>query len=253
MLFKFIRKLLAGMLILALCLGLASCSNKTVDDTVLVDEETYFEVEQIQNDILLLNSGKLDIISQADSTKNTEIVKADFVFDVGDDGKLSYIQYQYDKKGKIIACEYSDGVIIQQWLIGNGWCTMSTNPYTRENPHRYLQLISTTPTINSIEDITSQENNNNNLYTLELNPEELNNTTYKDSDNKVQNELIELNTNQDGELTKYLNTAKLTNTDTNKDSIYTLEISVSDYDNEIVKPELKEYKKDDTHNQTHEE
>lgn len=253
MLFKFIRKLLAGMLILALCLGLASCSNKKVDDTTMVDEETYLEVEQLQNDILLLDSGRLDIISQSDSTKNTEIVKADFVFDVSDDGKLSYIQYQYDKKGKIIACEYSDGIVIEQWLIGNGWCTMSTNPYTIEKPHRYLQLISTTPTINSIEDITSQEKNKDNLFTLTLNAEELNNTTYKDSASKVQNELIELNTNQEGELTKYLNTAKLTNTDTDKESIYTLEISVSDYDEEIVKPELKEYKKDDSHNHSHEE
>ncbi len=244
MLFKFTRKIIAGMLILALCLGITSCSKKE-EETTLVDEKTYSEVEQIQNDVLLLDSGRLDIISQSDSTKNTEIVKADFVFDVSDDGKLSYIQYQYDKKGKIIACEYSDGTVIQQWLIGNGWCTMSTNPYTRENPHRYLQLLATTPNINAVNTITVDEKSNNNLYTLSLNPEELNNTTYKDSALQVQNELIEINIDQDGDLTKYLNTAKLTNTDVDKDSIYTLEISVSDFDEDIVKPELKEYKHDD--------
>lgn len=244
MLFKFLRKLLLVLaLISAICLSLTSCSKKDDQtDIAKVNEKNYTEVEEIQNDVLLLDSGRLDIISQSDST-STEIVKADFVFDISDDGKLSYIQYQYDKKGKVIACEYSDGTVIQQWLIGNGWCTMSTNPYTRENPHRYLQLLSATPNITAINSITLDEKTNNNLYTLDLNAEELNNTTYKDSLFEVQNELIEINFDQEGDLTKYLNTAKLSHNDTDKESIYTLEISVSDFDEDIVKPDLKEYKK----------
>lgn len=245
MLFKIVKKVIAGMLVFSVCLGFVGCFKKEDDpDTEIVtkaDETLYSQVEEIQNNILSLNSGKLDITSQADSTKNTEIVKADFVFDVSDDGKLSYIQYQYDKKGKIIACEYSDGITIQQWLIGNGWCTMSTNPYTKENTHRYLQLLSTTPNIQAVEGVFLEEKTNTDLYTLTLNVEELNNTTYKDSATEVQNEMIEINVDKQGQMTSYLNTAKLLNTDLNKENIYILEITLSDYDEEIVKPDLKEY------------
>lgn len=245
MLFKLKRRIIAGMLIFSICVGFTGCFKKDesedVTQTESVNQELYGQVQEVQSNILLLNSGKLDISSQADSTRNTEIVKADFVFDVGEDGRLSYIQYQYDKKGKIIACEYSDGVTIQQWLIGNGWCTMSTNPYTQENSHRYLQLLSTTPDINAVEGVFLEEKNNTDLYTITLNAEELNNTTYKDSATEVQNEMIEINTNKEGAMVSYLNTAKLKNIENDTDNLYTLEIVVSAYDEEIVKPDLKEY------------
>lgn len=247
MLFKIIKKIITGMLVFAICLGCVSCSkqedvtDENQTQTTKVDETLYSEVKEIQNNVLLLDSGKLDITSQADSTKNTELIKADFVFDISDDGRLSYIQYQYDKKGKIIACEYSNGITIEQWLIGNGWCTMSTNPYTNENTHRYLQLISNTPEINAINSITMEEKTNTDLYTLTMNAEELNNTTYKDSDTKVNTKMIEINVDKEGELTSYLNTAKVTDEVTEEENIYTLEIVLSEYDDEIERPELKEY------------
>lgn len=247
MLFKLIRNIIAGMLVFSMCVGFTGCFKKAgVEDEDVtqvegVNQELYGQVQEIQSNVLQLNSGKLDISSQADSTRNTEVVKADFVFDVGEDGKLSYIQYQYDKKGKIIACEYSDGVTVQQWLIGNGWCTMNANPYTQENTHRYLQLLSTTPDINTVEGVFLEQKNNTDLYTLTLNVEELNNTTYKDSATEVENEMIEINTNKDGEMVSYLSTAKLKNIETNSDNLYTLEIVLSSYDEEIEKPDLKEY------------
>lgn len=249
MLFKLTQKLIAGMLVLSICLGFTSCFKK--DDSIegdgesitapVLDEKLFSEVEEVQNNILLLESGKLNITSQADSTRNTEITKADFVFDVKDDGRLCYIQYQYDKKGKIIACEYSDGVTIEQWLIGNGWCTMSTNPYTQENTHRYLQLLSNTPSEDAIDEIVLEEKTNTNLYTIALNSEELNLTTYKDSAMEVQNEMVEINVDKNGNMSSYLNTARLKNSETDIENVYTLEIALSDYDEEIVRPDLKEY------------
>ena len=219
---------------LALCISMTACSS---------DGKRHMELKNAQDTILNLESGKITVVSQIEENNSSDTIKSELVFKTNPDGVISYCQMQYDLNNTPVYCEFSDGEKSEQWLIGVGWNVIDTTQYTKDNPHRYTQLLSTEIDEKSINTINLEETENSKAYTMELNPKALNDTIYKDSGIEIVSESVTMLVNSSNELIRYNDTTTTLDKTTDTTSLYMLEMTLSEQNtiNEVTRPDLRDY------------
>ena len=229
-----LKKIAMMGLALALCVSATACSS---------DGKKHLELKNAQDTILNLESGKITVVSQIEDNTSSDTIKSELIFKTNADGVISYCQTQYDLNNKPIYCEYSDGEKSEQWLVGIGWNVIDNTQYTKENPHRYTQLLSTEIDKNAIDSINCETSENASTYTVELDPDILNKTTYQNSGVEVVTESVTMLVNANEELVRYNDTSTILDVATQSESTYMLEMSLSEQNvvNEITRPDLRDY------------
>lgn len=224
-----------GFLSLLAAVSLCACSN--------VKSKEYDTVCKAQAEVASMTSGKLTVMSRYENSRKNAQIKSEFTFSQTPDGKLAYCQTQTDSAGKIIYCDYSDGQKAEQWFIGKGWSEASRLSYSTENPHRYIRLIASPHSKEVITELVSSPNGADTQYTLTMNAQELNKTTYMDADFEVISQSIVIVTDKDGKLTSYDDTAQISDKATKTPTEYGLSITLSDANAsiEIKRPDLRDY------------
>lgn len=228
-----LKKLFIALLAAAICLSFAGCS---------AGSKEYAAVKKCQEAVRELQSGRI-IVTSKTTTKKTDVVVTEFAYKLTPTGTYEYCQTQFDGNNKAIYCEYSDGEKAEQWLIGSGWCVIDPTVYTKNNPHRYIKLISTVFDQKSVSSITLTEENGKKCYTILLKPEVLNETIYKDSDTEVKEETVTINTDGDDQIIYYADSSSMYDKANQVQKEFTLEMEISGQNeiNEIIKPELRDY------------
>lgn len=228
-----LKKLLTVLAAAAVCLGITGCSAGSKD---------YSAIKKSQEAVRSLQSGRI-IVTSTTKAKKTEIVVTEFAYKLTATGTYEYCQTQYDGNNKAVYCEYSDGEKAEQWLIGSGWCVIDPTVYTKDNPHRYIKLISTVFDRKAIESIEVNEQTGKKCYTIILKPDILNETVYEDSDQEVLEETVTVTTDEDDNLVYYADAARFFDQPTGQEKEFTLEMELTEPNavSEIVKPELREY------------
>lgn len=230
----YFKKTAAVFLAALLCLSLSSCGK---------DGEKLSSVKKAQESVCSLTSGELSILSTSFSAQREETVKSNFLFTTDSSGNLIYCHTQKDKSDKIVFCEYNDGSTAEQWLIGKGWSQIDVPVYNADNPHRFLALITTPIDKKSVDNIVCEETQDESKYIIALNPDFLNENTYKNADFTVSAQTITLSLNKDGVLCSYSDSAEMTDRQTEKTSRYTLSLDITNQNSvsSVERPELREY------------
>lgn len=229
-----LKKISAVLLAAAVCLGFAGCSSAS---------GKYDEVRKAQEAVAGWSSCKALVTTSYDNSVKSSRMVNEFAFRLTSSGNYEYCQTQYDQNNKAVYCEYSDGENSEQWLIGKGWSGMGVTVYNQKNPHRYIQLLSTPFEKKAIREVAVEEQEKNIRYTVSLNPDRLNETTYKDADIEVMEETVIATLNEAGELISYEDEAKIFDKQTEQECTYSLKAQLSEINTvaEIVKPELRDY------------
>ncbi|MEG0693058.1 MAG: hypothetical protein RR444_08250 [Oscillospiraceae bacterium] len=229
-----LKKIAIVAMTLALCISMTACSS---------DGKKHMELKNAQDTVLNLESGKITVISQIEDDNKSDTIKSELVFKTNPDGVISYCQMQYDLNNKPVYCEFSDGEKSEQWLVGRGWSVLDTMQYTKDNPHRYTKLLSTSFDKKSIDNIICDETETAKTYTMELDPKVLNKTTYKDSGIEIISQSVTMLVNANNELVRYNDTSKVLDKSTDTQSLYMLEMALSEQNaiKEVIRPELRDY------------
>ena len=229
MLKKIVSVLVAG----AACLVMAACSGANKD---------YAAVKKAQSAVRELESGRIIVTSTVKAAK-TELTVTEFTFRTTSSGGYEYFQLQYDNSSKPVYCEYSDGEKAEQWLIGSGWHVIDPAPYSREKPHRYIQLLSTACASEAVESVEISESAGSKCYTVLLKPEVLNETLYQNGEEQVQQETLTITTDSGDNLVYYADAVSFLNPETQKEREVLLEMELSEANQigEIPRPELRDY------------
>jgi len=215
----------------ALCLGLAGCGGS----------KEYAAVKKCQEAVGELQSGRIVVTSTA-SGKKSEVTVTEFIYKLTATGTYQYCQTQYDGANKAVYCEYSDGEKAEQWLIGSGWCVIDPTVYTRENPHRYVKLLSRVFPEKAVSDIQINDQGENTCYTLLFKPEVLNEALYADSGHTVEEETVTVTVNPEGLLCYYADKASfLEENGEKKELTVEMEVSSQNAVEEVLRPELRDY------------
>lgn len=203
----------------------------------------YDEIKKAQEDILGLESGKLVITSGMQDSQKGETIKSEFTFKTTTEGAFSFCQMQYDTASKPVYCDFSDGTAASQWFIGKGWSNASLLDYTKENPHRFLKLLSTSHKKENIKEITKAVQGEQVIYTITLNPEALNESEYKDADFSVISQSVDITLDKEGKMCSYSDKSTLSDKKQETETIYSLNIVLSETNTvlEVTRPELREY------------
>lgn len=231
-----LKKISAVLLAAAVCLGFAGCSSAS---------GKYDAVRKAQEAVSEWNSCKALVTASYDNSVKSSRMVNEFTFRLTSSGNYEYCQTQYDQNNKAVYCEYSDGETAEQWLIGKGWSGIGATVYNQKSPHRYIQLLSTTFDKKAVGEVTVEEQEKNIRYTIALNAEHLNETTYKDADIEVLEETVIATLNEAGELVSYEDEAKVFDKQSEQECVYSLNIQLSEINTvaEILKPELRDYSK----------
>lgn len=227
-----LKKTLSFLLAGAACLAMAGCSgNKDLD-----------AVQKARQAVRELDSGRIIVTSTVKSRK-TERIVTEFTFRTTSSGGYEYCQLQYDNSSKPVYCEYSDGEKAEQWLIGSGWHVIDPAPYSREKPHRYVQLLSAPCADEAVESVEVADTPESKCYTLILKPDVLNETLYQDAEEQVQQETLTITTDNSGNMVYYADAALFFNPETQKerDVLLEMELSQANQVEEVARPELRDY------------
>lgn len=220
-------------LALILCCSLSGCGS----------DKSYGEVNEALSSVTKLKSGRITVLSQIEpsAAKVAQSIKSDLLFMEKGEG-YQYCHTQYDKSDKPTFCEYSDGEKTQQWLIGKGWGGSET-AFTKENPHKYIALLSNTPAQAAVETIICEEQPTGKQYTITLKPDVMNDTVYKNSEMTVISEEISLLVDENGMLQSYIDKAEIEDSASKQSRKYKLQITISDSNSitEVPQPQLREY------------
>lgn len=227
------KKIITAALAVSLCLGISGCSGS----------KGYTTVKKAQEELLNLQSGRMIVSTQAVRADKSDASQTEFSFRLTASGVYEYCQMQFDRNNKAIYCEYSDGEKSEQWLVGSGWSVSEATAYTKDNPHRYLKLLSTPIDQKSIAEITEEKEGEKTRYQITLDPKHLNETAYREADLTVKEELISILISETGELLSYTDHAVMADKSTGQESEYTLDMQISDQNSvmEIKRPDLRSY------------
>lgn len=227
-----IRRFFIGALAGILCLGAAGCSSNL---------KGYSEVKKAQEGIGALQSGRIILTTSYENGKKSGRMTTEFLFRLNEDDSISYCQTQFDGDNKSIYCEYGNGAQVEKWLIGKGWSDPEAQLCNRENPHRYLRLLSTPVEKASITEMASEPDGENTRYTMALNPEWLNANTYTDGTAEAVSETLAVTIDSQGQLTAWHDEAVMLDIATQTECRYRLDMEITDPNTvgEIVKPELR--------------
>lgn len=225
-----LKKLISIIAAMIICLSFTACS----------DSRRYDEVQTAQKKTLDLNSCRITIITDKEEESRQNKFKTEFSFKTTESGNHEYCQVQFDMADKPVYCEYSDGAMSEQWVLGKGWSRLEHVPSNKKNPHRFLKLISTPFDKKLLSEIKAEESGENRRYVISLNPDRLNEKLYKKENFEVITETLIIVLNRDGRILCYNDIANIRDKETGKDKLYKLDMMLSDYDNvkEIKKPEF---------------
>ena len=204
-------------------------------------KKEYTAITKAQENIINLSSGKFIITSSYDKPEKANTIKTEFIFNKNSDGTLSYCQTQYDKNDKPVCCKFSDGKTTEQWLIGKGWETVEAPAFTADNPHQYISVLTEIIPNKYISSIAVNNEQENTVYTVDINSKNINKHKYNDSDLSISSETVKFILSSEGELNEYEDVASVKDTKSESDCIYTLNIKLVEKDNNptITKPDLK--------------
>lgn len=205
----------------------------------------YQTVAEAQTRLGTLSSAKLTVTATAETNEPIETIRTDFSFCYLADGALQFCQTQYDNAGKVTYCAYSAGTDVEQWLLGAGWETLQNAGYNKENPHRYLRLLSTPYDRDEVKTIGKETADGVTHYTLTLNADRLNEGRYAQEPLRVVEQTVTVSVSDEGQVTGYTETAVFRDTQTEIESRYRLEIAVSGHNETppAQKPSLREYQR----------
>ena len=227
------KKIFCLVLAFIMILSLAGCSKgKNVSN-----------LKSAQGALLNLLSGKITVSAQIETNGSTDTVKSEFVFLKDENGKFKFCHSQYDNQNKPIFCEFSDGDTAKQWLIGRGWSEIDAVQYSKDNPHRFIRLLSTPFDKRQVKSITSTKEDGGVSYVVTINPDRVNKTTYKEADISVLSQTVTVFVNDKNEILSYTDTSTILDKSTNTETLYMLSFVISDQ-NAVTKvecPELREY------------
>lgn len=227
-----IKKLMLTGIVLSACLVFSACTNGT---------KGYDDVKKAQTEFKKLNSCHMMISSKVNTGAKTDVITTDFTYKMNDKGIMEYCQSQQDAANKLVYCEMGNGEKAEQWLIGNGWTAIEAVEYSKDNLHRYIELLTNSMEKKAVNSVVKDKEDTNTRYTVELNSKELNNTIYKDAPMEVVSQEVSYLINSAGEIICYNDRAVILDKETNKEAEYTLEVQVSEQNtiSEIKKPELR--------------
>ncbi|WMJ24393.1 hypothetical protein RBG61_06915 [Paludicola sp. MB14-C6] len=226
-----IKKIITASLIVGLCFSLVGC--KSV--------KGYSDLNKAQENMMKQNSCHMVISSSVNGATKADANVTDFVYKLNDKGVMEYCQSQQDASNKMVFCEVSDGEKTEQWLLGNGWSNVDATAYTKDNPHRYLQLISGKIDKKNIAKMDKKTDNTNTIYNVAMDAKKLNKTVYKDADITVKSQNVSFTVNKKGELICYNDKAVILDKESNVESEYALEVQLTEHNGitEIKKPDLQ--------------
>lgn len=203
----------------------------------------YSEVASVFKGVLDLKSGNVLITSTSQNEINSKGVKSEFSFLSKENGEFTFCHLQYDNAKKPIYCDYSDEAEALQWFIGKGWSKATKLSYTKENPHRYIKLLSTPPRKEAVSSIEVNALSDKTQYIITLDPQKLNELEYKEGDLAVISQKLTLTADKEGRLCEYKDSCVMLDKKTNEETTYVADAAISQQDalSEITKPELREY------------
>lgn len=228
-----IKKISIAVLILALGITMVGCGS--------VPKKQYDNLKKVQESFLKQNSCHLIINSKVGGEETQDANITDFVFKVNDKGVMEYCQSQQDGSNKLVFCEYGDGEKAEQWLLGNGWSTINPVAYSKDNPHKYINLLTNSFDKKAISKLSKETELTNTSYILEMDAKKLNKTVYKDTSIEIVSQKITYLVNANGNLICYNDVAVIYDKEADTKAEYQLEVQVSDHNavTEIKKPEVR--------------
>ena len=208
------------------------------------DAALYEEADTVLSGVQSLTGGEFALSVQYEESQGSGAYIGTFVFMRKESGALSYCQTQLDQNDQVVFCEYSDGSSVEQWMIGQGWQSLSREPYTDTELHPYLRMLSTQYERGEIREIQKQVDESGSVYTLFMDAGKMTKKQYADETSQiaVKEQTITLTVNTEGQLTAYEEQTILTDTQTQIDSSYSVTINLSKHNavTEIQKPKLRE-------------
>ncbi len=206
------------------------------------DSALYEEMETVLSGVQSLTGGEMALSVSYEEPNSSGAYTGTFVFLRQESGALSYCQTQLDQNDQVVFCEYSDGEKAEQWMIGQGWRSVTHDPYTDAMLHPYLQMLSVQYERGDIRSIQKQVDESGICYTINMDADKVTNKQYKNDTAtvSVKEQTIKLQVNTDGQLTSYEEDTTLT--ESQVDSSYSVRVNLSKHNGitEIKRPQLRE-------------
>lgn len=224
---------LAALLLAAACLFSGCGADKTL----------YREMESLQKQTAALKSGIITLTVQFEESGVPGEYAAELTFSQTEDGTYAYCQKQFDQNEQVVFCEYSDGKSTKQWLIGRGWEEIGSAQFTKETPHRYLQMISSPYERKMIQNIKKEEDEGGTRYILAMNASRLSKACYPDGAFTVSEQTVTLSFDPEGKMIGYSENTILKQDGSGTENSYRVDLSCKEHNavSTIEEPKLREY------------
>ena len=223
---------LAALLLAAACVFSGCGADKTL----------YREMESLQKQAATLESGVITLTVQFEESGAPGEYAAELAFKQTENGAYAYCQKQFDQNEQIVFCEYSDGNQTKQWLVGRGWEEIGGAQFTKETPHRYLQMISSPYERKMIQSIEKEEDENGTRYILAMNASRVSKACYPDGAFTVSEQTVTLTFDTEEKLTGYSENTILKQGHSDTENSYRVDLDCKEHNavEKIEAPQLRE-------------
>lgn len=228
-----LKKMLLSVLIISLGIFAVGCNGESKElDTI----------KTAQKKLMSATSGHIIAETALKTDKKSDVTTTDFSYKANENGIFTYCQEAKDSNGKVIFCEVGDGEKAEQWLIGKGWAVIEPVAYTTDNHHKFVSLISTPLDKKTVASVTKTVQDNGTVYTLKLNADVLNKTTYKDTSISLESQVVTFLIDKNGEITEYTDVAIIEDTELGEKNEYSVSVTLDQLNAvaEVKTPEVKQ-------------
>ena len=206
-----------------------------------VDRELYHEMEKLQADAANLQSGMVTLTVEFEEEGFSGEYAAELVFCKTEKETYAYCQKQYDQNEQVTFCEYSDGTVTEQWMIGRGWETVENALFTKETPHRYIAMLSQAHEHGMIQTLEKESDESGTRFILELDPKKAGAHYYKDGNCEVVKQTVRVSFNPEGYVVDYCEETILRNKESGCENRYRAELVCREHNavTSVEKPALR--------------
>lgn len=202
----------------AVCILLTGCSG--------IDSKLYDKLSEAIDFTLQQNGG---MISLQSSSSEQDDMTLQFCYSYDENGIMNYCVEQTDKMGRRLFLEHNDGTVLQRWLLGHGTSSFDETSsdfvrYTRDNPYKYITLISSLPEKNCILELTAEPGDGQTVYTVREDPQKA--AGEKDAQEELTSRMICYTVSDDGMISGYTQESIYSDQDGNQKQ-YTVTLTIS--------------------------
>ena len=228
------KKIVLSALLLAVSCVFSACG---------ADRALYEEMAELQKQTAQLESGVLTLTVQFEENGIPGEYAAELIFCKTEGDAYAYCQKQFDQNDQVVFCEYSDGTKTKNWMIGRGWEEIGEAQFTKENPHRYLQMISSPYERKMIREIRKEADEGGTRYILEMNASRVSDACYPDDTFEVLEQVLTLTFDAEGKLVGYSENAILTQGDEGTQNSYRVDMTCKEQNavTSVEEPDLRSY------------